>query len=84
MTIVATALVVDDEPQMTMIIGYALETQGFTVLSAHDGVSALNILHARDTSPSRFIRARSRFGLRGWSAVTAVLIPVRRRASVRC
>ncbi len=48
MTIVATALVVDDEPQMTMIIGFALETQGFTVLSAHDGVTALNILRSRD------------------------------------
>jgi DNA-binding response OmpR family regulator len=42
----ATALVVDDEPQMTMIIGFALETQGFTVLSAYDGVTALNILRA--------------------------------------
>jgi DNA-binding response OmpR family regulator len=48
MTIVATALVVDDEPQMTMIIGFALETQGFTVLSAHDGATALNILSSRD------------------------------------
>lgn len=46
MTFRATALVVDDEPQMTMIIGYALETQGFTVLSAHDGVTALNILRS--------------------------------------
>ncbi|MGH3865253.1 MAG: response regulator transcription factor [Pseudonocardiaceae bacterium] len=43
-------LVVDDEPQMTMMIGFALETQGFTVLSAHDGATALNIFrdHAVD------------------------------------
>jgi DNA-binding response OmpR family regulator len=44
---VSTALIVDDEPQMTMIIGYALETQGFTVLAAHDGATALNLLRTR-------------------------------------
>lgn len=50
MTFHATALVVDDEPQMTMMIGFALETQGFTVHSAHDGATALNKLrkHAVD------------------------------------
>ncbi|MGH3702020.1 MAG: response regulator transcription factor [Pseudonocardiaceae bacterium] len=46
MTITATALVVDDEPQMTTIIGFALETQGFSVLGAHDGATALNILRS--------------------------------------
>ncbi len=46
----ATALVVDDEPQMTAIIGFALETQGFTVHTAHDGATALHLLrtHAVD------------------------------------
>jgi DNA-binding response OmpR family regulator len=44
---VSTALVVDDEPQMTMIIGFALETQGFAVLVAHDGATALNLLRTR-------------------------------------
>jgi DNA-binding response OmpR family regulator len=39
-----TALVVDDEPQMTIIIEFALQTQGFTVLTAHDGATALNRL----------------------------------------
>ena len=39
-----TALVVDDEPQMTTIIGFALETQGFTVLVAHNGATALNLM----------------------------------------
>jgi DNA-binding response OmpR family regulator len=39
-----TALVVDDEPQMVTIIGFALETQGFTVLSAHNGATALRLL----------------------------------------
>jgi DNA-binding response OmpR family regulator len=43
----STALVVDDEPQMTMIIGYALETQGFSVLTAHDGATALHLLRSR-------------------------------------
>jgi Response regulators consisting of a CheY-like receiver domain and a winged-helix DNA-binding domain len=40
----ATALVVDDEPQMTAIIEFALETQGFTVHTAHDGATALHLL----------------------------------------
>ncbi|WP_327001261.1 response regulator transcription factor [Dactylosporangium sp. NBC_01737] len=44
----STALIVDDEPQMTMIIGYALETQGFTVLVAHDGATALHLLRSRE------------------------------------
>jgi DNA-binding response OmpR family regulator len=45
-----TALVVDDEPQMTTIIEFALQTQGFAVHTAHNGATALNILrtHAID------------------------------------
>ena len=45
-----TALVVDDEPQMTIIVEFALQTQGFTVLTAHDGATALQLLrtHAVD------------------------------------
>jgi DNA-binding response OmpR family regulator len=39
-----TALVVDDEPQMTVIIEFALQTQNFRVLTAHDGATALNLL----------------------------------------
>jgi DNA-binding response OmpR family regulator len=42
-----TALVVDDEPQMTTIIEFALQTQGFTVHTAHNGATALNILRTR-------------------------------------
>lgn len=42
----SVALVVDDEPQMTIIIGFALETQGFTVLTAHDGATALHLLRS--------------------------------------
>ncbi|WP_367129513.1 response regulator transcription factor [Saccharothrix sp. HUAS TT1] len=42
-----TALVVDDEPQMTIIIEFALRTQGFTVLTANDGATALNLLRSR-------------------------------------
>jgi DNA-binding response OmpR family regulator len=41
------ALVVDDEPQMTTIIEFALQTQGFTVHTAHNGATALNILRTR-------------------------------------
>ncbi|MBT2228388.1 response regulator transcription factor [Nonomuraea sp. NEAU-A123] len=40
----STALVVDDELQMTIIVEFALTTQGFTVHTAHDGATALNIL----------------------------------------
>jgi DNA-binding response OmpR family regulator len=47
MTAKPTALVVDDEPQMVTIIGFALETQGFTVLSAHNGATALRLLRAQ-------------------------------------
>ncbi|MGH3921163.1 MAG: response regulator, partial [Pseudonocardiaceae bacterium] len=47
MTEPATALVIDDEPQMTMIVGFALETEGFTVLVAHDAATALNMLRTR-------------------------------------
>jgi DNA-binding response OmpR family regulator len=42
-----TALVVDDEPQMTIVIEFALQTQGFRVLTAHDGATALNLLRTR-------------------------------------
>lgn len=42
-----TALVVDDEPQMTVIVEFALQTQGFTVLTAHDGATALHLLRSR-------------------------------------
>ncbi|GIG01172.1 response regulator transcription factor [Catellatospora citrea] len=42
-----TALVVDDEPQMTAIIAFALETQNFDTLTAHDGATALNLLRNR-------------------------------------
>jgi len=41
------ALVVDDEPQMCTIIGFALETQGFAVHTAHNGATALNLLRTR-------------------------------------
>ncbi|NMC80591.1 MAG: response regulator transcription factor, partial [Chloroflexi bacterium] len=34
-------LVVDDEPQMVGIIAYALETQGFNVVTAYDGQQAI-------------------------------------------
>jgi DNA-binding response OmpR family regulator len=42
-----TALVVDDEPQMTAIVEFALQTQGFTVVTAHDGATALQVLRSR-------------------------------------
>ncbi|GAA3768473.1 response regulator transcription factor [Plantactinospora mayteni] len=42
-----TALVVDDEPQMTVIIEFALQTQGFSVVVAYDGATALHLLRTR-------------------------------------
>jgi DNA-binding response OmpR family regulator len=39
-----TVLVVDDEPQMVIIVEFALQTQGFDVLSAADGATALHLL----------------------------------------
>ncbi|WP_433359628.1 response regulator transcription factor [Streptosporangium sp. CA-115845] len=44
----ATALVVDDEPQMTAIVEFALQTQGFTVHTAHDGATAMHLLRTYD------------------------------------
>lgn len=46
----STALVVDDEPQMTAIVEFALQTQGFSVLVASNGASALHLMrtHAVD------------------------------------
>jgi DNA-binding response OmpR family regulator len=42
------ALIVDDEPQMVTIIGFALETQGFAVHIAHNAATALNVLRTRE------------------------------------
>jgi DNA-binding response OmpR family regulator len=42
-----TALVVDDEPQMTAIVEFALQTQGFDVLIAYDVATALMVLRSR-------------------------------------
>ncbi|MGC4892281.1 response regulator transcription factor [Micromonospora sp. DT31] len=39
-----TALVVDDEPQMAVIVEFALQTQNFHVLTAQDGATALHLL----------------------------------------
>ena len=42
----ATVLVVDDEPDLVELIQYALETAGFRVLTALDGVAGLAIAEA--------------------------------------
>ncbi|MAQ95856.1 DNA-binding response regulator [Rubrivirga sp. SAORIC476] len=42
----ATVLVVDDEPDLVELLQYALETEGFTVLTASDGVAGLAIAEA--------------------------------------
>lgn len=42
-----TALVVDDEPQMLDIVSFALETQGFTTLTAKDAESAWALFNER-------------------------------------
>ena len=42
----ATVLVVDDEPDLVELLQYALETEGFRVLTAADGVAALQIAEA--------------------------------------
>ena len=41
------ALVVDDEPQMAMIVAYALETQGFEVVQVYDGEQALELVREK-------------------------------------
>ncbi|NRQ32797.1 response regulator transcription factor [Nonomuraea sp. NN258] len=43
----STVLVVDDEPQMRTIVEFALQTHGFTVHTAPDGATALNLLSRR-------------------------------------
>ena len=42
----ATVLVVDDDPDLVELLQYALETEGFTVLIASDGVAGLAIAEA--------------------------------------
>ena len=42
-----TALIVDDEPHMTVIVEFALQTQGFTAVVAHDGATAMHLLRSR-------------------------------------
>ncbi|MER1997392.1 MAG: response regulator transcription factor [Arthrobacter sp.] len=42
------ALVVDDEPQMIDIVTFALETQGFTTLSARDAEKAWQVFKSRE------------------------------------
>lgn len=42
-------LVVDDEPDTVMLIARALKTEGFDVVSAYDGISALDL--AESESP---------------------------------
>ena len=42
----ATVLVVDDEPDLVELIQYALETEGYRVLTAADGVTALQTAEA--------------------------------------
>lgn len=42
------ALVVDDEPQMIDIVSFALETQGFTTLSARDAEKAWQVFKSRE------------------------------------
>ena len=42
----ATVLVVDDEPDLVELIQYALETEGYRVLTASDGVAALQTAEA--------------------------------------
>ena len=39
-------LVVDDEPDVVMLIARTLETEGFDVISAYDGISALDLAEA--------------------------------------
>ena len=42
----STVLVVDDEPDLVELLQYALETEGFRVLTASDGVAGLAIAEA--------------------------------------
>lgn len=44
MTVRQKVLVADDEPQMAMIVSYALQTQGFDTVVAHDGLEAKALL----------------------------------------
>jgi two-component system alkaline phosphatase synthesis response regulator PhoP len=52
--IVASILVVDDQPELLENIGFALETGGYIVLTAHSGYEALTIL---ETQPVNLILA---------------------------
>ena len=52
--IVASILVVDDQPELLENIGFALETGGYIVLTADNGYEALTIL---ETQPVNLILA---------------------------
>lgn len=42
----ATVLLVDDEPDLVELLGYALEREGFRVLTARDGLEGLRVAEA--------------------------------------
>lgn len=58
-------LVVEDEPENRLFIGLMLRTEGYEVLEAEDGPSALDLL-AREEHPELILLDVMMPGLNGW------------------
>ncbi|MBW3636471.1 MAG: response regulator transcription factor [Armatimonadetes bacterium] len=66
----ATILIVDDERMLVETISYNLEKEGFTVVSAHDGETALQL--ARDVRPHLVILDLMLPKVSGWEVCRAL------------
>ena len=79
-----TVLVVDDEPQIVRALKINFSARGYTVLTAHDGASALRV--AEDGLPDVIVLdlglpdidgVEVIEGIRGWSAVPIIVLSAR-------
>jgi len=76
-----TVLIVDDEPDIVRLIATALRPEGFRLLTANDGETALGI--ARTERPTLILLDWQMPGSPGWRSVVPCG-PSRTRSSVTC
>jgi CheY-like chemotaxis protein len=74
-----TILIVDDDPDIVFIIKDTLEKQGYTVLTAEEGLSALKLLKTH--TPDLIIADLSMPGMGGWHFTTKVRQDVRYKST---
>lgn len=65
-------LIVDDEPAIAEVMGFALRDEGYDVATAHDGEAALEFLRA-GPSPCLAIMDLMMPGMNGWELRDAML-----------